>query len=118
MRKRVAWLLGLSLVSAAARIAAEPICEAGVVPENTVRFASFNVHLYRDTPGQLLADLSAADDQLEADASDRQIRAVAEIIQRVRPDVLLLNEFDYDRNRADTATTAPCRIGRETDRSP
>jgi 3-phytase len=53
-----------------------------------VRFATFNASLTRDAEGQLLRDLSAPD--------DTQARNVAEIIQRVRPDVLLINEFDYD----------------------
>ncbi|MCI2418711.1 endonuclease/exonuclease/phosphatase family protein [Saccharopolyspora sp. K220] len=52
-----------------------------------VRFATFNASLNRATEGELLADLSTPDDP--------QAREVAEIVQRVRPDVLLLNEFDY-----------------------
>ena len=55
----------------------------------TVRFASFNVSLYRKTAGKLIEDLSAKTPRV-------QPRRVAEVIQRVRPDVLLLNEFDYD----------------------
>lgn len=54
----------------------------------TVRFATFNVALYRSAPGRLLADLSTPDDP--------QARTVAEVIQHLRPDVLLLCEFDYD----------------------
>jgi 3-phytase len=53
-----------------------------------VRFATFNASLNRDKPGQLLQDLAKGDDP--------QIRNVAEIIQRMRPDVLLINEFDFD----------------------
>ena len=60
-------------------------CTAG---QPTLRFASFNVLMYRQQEGQLKADLAGAEDP--------QIQAVAEIIQRTRPDVLLLNEFDYD----------------------
>ncbi len=56
----------------------------------TVRVATFNTFLNRSSEGQLLEDL--------ADPSNPQIRAVAEIIQRVRPDVLLLNEFDFERS--------------------
>ena len=58
------------------------------------RVATFNVSLNRFNAGDLISDLSDPSDQLEG--SDEQIRAVAEIIQRVRPDVVLLNEFDYD----------------------
>jgi 3-phytase len=57
-------------------------------PEGAVRFATFNASLNRDKAGGLIQDLSTPDN---AQASN-----VAEIIQRVRPDVLLINEFDYD----------------------
>lgn len=53
-----------------------------------VRFAVFNVFLNRMEEGALLADMAAGDNV--------QAQKVAEIIQRVAPDVLLLNEFDYD----------------------
>jgi hypothetical protein len=53
-----------------------------------VRFATFNASLNRNTEGELIADLSTP--------ADVQAQTVAEIIQRVRPDVLLINEFDFD----------------------
>ncbi len=52
-----------------------------------IRFATFNVSLNRKREGQLVEDLQRDNFQ----AAD-----IAEIIQRVRPEVLLLNEFDYD----------------------
>ncbi|GAA5216819.1 choice-of-anchor J domain-containing protein [Corallincola platygyrae] len=52
-----------------------------------VRIATFNAYLNRSSEGQILEDALAGDDP--------QIANVAEIIQRVRPDILLLNEFDY-----------------------
>ena len=52
-----------------------------------VRFQTFNASLNRASAGELVDDLSTPDDP--------QAAAVAEIIQRTRPDVLLLNEFDY-----------------------
>ncbi len=55
---------------------------------NNVRFATFNVSLNRSTRGGLITDLSTP--------NNSQAQAVAEIIQRNNPDVLLLNEFDYD----------------------
>lgn len=61
-----------------------------------VRVATFNAFLNRSELGELVGDLSDPNDQLGEGASDTQIRAVAEIIQRVRPHVLLLNEFDRD----------------------
>ncbi|MEA2002090.1 MAG: endonuclease/exonuclease/phosphatase family protein [Actinomycetota bacterium] len=61
----------------------------GVHEGNDVaRFATFNASLNRFGEGELIADLSTSDDV--------QAQAVAEIIQLTRPDVLLINEFDYD----------------------
>ena len=57
-------------------------------PAKTVRVATFNASLNRDRAGQLADDLSAP--------NNVQARNVAEIIQRVRPDIVLVNEFDYD----------------------
>ena len=57
-----------------------------------VRVASFNVYMNRPNEGQLAAEL--ADE--ESHSANQQVRAVAEIIQRIRPDVILLNEFDFD----------------------
>ncbi len=54
----------------------------------TVRVATFNVSLYGQQAGEVLDRLRTG--------SDSQAQHVAEIIQRVRPDVLLLNEIDYD----------------------
>ncbi|GAB3665744.1 endonuclease/exonuclease/phosphatase family protein [Zhihengliuella somnathii] len=56
--------------------------------EDRVRVATFNASLYREAPGALIADLSSR--------NNAQAQAVAEVIQRTAPDVLLVNEFDYD----------------------
>jgi hypothetical protein len=56
--------------------------------DRTVRFSTFNASLNRNSEGQLIADLSTPD--------NAQAQTVAEIIQRTRPDVLLINEFDFD----------------------
>jgi hypothetical protein len=74
-------------------ISAFGICNRGVSqdivkPDGVIRFATFNCSLNRDAAGQLVADLSSSD--------NTQAKKVAEIIQRVRPDILLLNEFDFD----------------------
>jgi hypothetical protein len=53
-----------------------------------VRFATFNASLNRAAEGQLIIDLSTPD--------NFQAQTAAETIQRVRPDVLLINEFDFD----------------------
>jgi hypothetical protein len=59
------------------------------VPEmlGDVRVATFNAYLNRNSEGQILADAQSG--------TDAQIQNVAEIIQRVRPHVVLLQEFDY-----------------------
>ena len=61
--------------------------------QRDVRFATFNLSLNRATQGQLVDHLSnpGVDDVFR-----RQARNNAEVIQRTRPDVLLLNEFDFD----------------------
>jgi hypothetical protein len=53
-----------------------------------VRFATFNASLNRFNAGDLVNELSSR--------GSPQPDVIAEIIQRTRPDVLLINEFDYD----------------------
>ena len=57
-------------------------------PVPGVRFSSFNASLNRSSADRLITDLSTPNNQ--------QAKNVAETIQRVNPDVLLINEFDYD----------------------
>jgi Endonuclease/Exonuclease/phosphatase family len=65
-----------------------PACTAATAaPPADVRVATFNASLNRAAEGELVADLSTPDDP--------QAREVAEVVQRVRPDVLLINEFDH-----------------------
>jgi hypothetical protein len=64
------------------------IAFAGPATSETIRFATFNASMNRADPGALKSDLESG--------TNGQIQAVAEIIQRVDPDVLLVNEFDYD----------------------
>jgi len=70
----------------------------GTEPATQVRFATFNASLNRSNSGQLVDHLSHP---LVDDVFRRQIRNVAEVIQRAHPDVLLINEFDYDPAAAD-----------------
>jgi hypothetical protein len=78
------------LALATALLGAPPVGAKG--PPETVRFATFNASLNRGNPGQALADLSVP--------GNAQAAAVAEIIQRTRPEVLLINEFDFEPNNA------------------
>jgi Endonuclease/Exonuclease/phosphatase family len=64
------------------------IVAASAGPPITLRVATFNASLNRPTQGQLAADLNGT--------TNAQAKKVAEILQRVRPDVVLINEFDVD----------------------
>ncbi|MGW4790883.1 endonuclease/exonuclease/phosphatase family protein [Nonomuraea sp. NPDC004297] len=73
----------LAAVVAAATLSPPPVQAAG-----RVRFATFNASLNRAAEGVLVRELSAP--------GSVQAGVIAEIIQRARPDVLLVNEFDHD----------------------
>jgi hypothetical protein len=83
MKRSLTWVAASLLVLAAGMV---PAGAAG--GPQAVRFATFNASLNRFSEGQLISHLSAP--------GNAQADAVAEIIQRVRPDVLLINEFDFD----------------------
>ncbi|MDD9207083.1 endonuclease/exonuclease/phosphatase family protein [Georgenia sp. 10Sc9-8] len=72
--------------AAAAPAVAAPPADRG--PQPNLRVATYNASLNRATEGELVADLSTPD--------NGQAQAVAEVVQITEPDVLLLNEFDYD----------------------
>ena len=55
-----------------------------------LRIATYNASLNREEEGQLLEHMRTG--------THPQIRAVAEVIQRTSPDILLINEFDYDED--------------------
>jgi hypothetical protein len=82
MLKRLLVAGALALVLAPAAFGASGTSDA--------RFATFNASLNRNFAGQLIGDLSTP--------ANQQARNAAETIQRVRPDVLLINEFDFDPN--------------------
>lgn len=82
--RRIAFLTAIALV-----VSLVPIAAVGARPE-PVRFATFNASLNRFNAGDLVSDLSTPDND--------QAKVIAEIVQRSRPDVLLINEFDFDPN--------------------
>lgn len=55
---------------------------------DTIRFATYNVALFRNQKGQLELDLKSG--------QDKQIQSIAAVIQHLQPDVLALMEFDHD----------------------
>ncbi len=74
---------------AAATLAAAPAAAAPPEGRGTteLRVATYNLSLNRNAEGQLVTDLSTG--------TNDQAQTVAEIIQRVNPDIVLLNEFDF-----------------------
>ena len=62
-----------------------------------VRFATYNLSLNRPAAGMLREQLAAPDVD---DVYRRQAKNVAEVIQRAHPDVVLINEFDFDPEAA------------------
>ena len=80
-------ILGCLVVLSSAPSAADSDRDDRSHRASTVRVATFNASLNRNTAGQLVADLSAP--------GNAQAATVAEIVQRVRPDILLINEFDF-----------------------
>jgi 3-phytase len=85
LQKRAFTVIALSLLVV---MLETPTAIADATPPPNVRFATFNASLNRFNEGDLANDLSTP--------RSPQPDVIAEIIQRTRPDVLLINEFDYD----------------------
>jgi hypothetical protein len=58
--------------------------------QKTVRVATFNCSLNRNKSGELLSDLSGG--------ANKQAQKVARVLRTVRPDIVLLNEFDFSED--------------------
>jgi len=99
VRGDVAWMMLLAAGAVPAAGAAGPIDQT----IELVRISTFNSSLNRATEGALLRDLSTP--------GNAQARIVAEIIQRVRPDILLLQEFDFDSAGASIAAFQSYYLG-------
>ncbi|MEN0110598.1 MAG: endonuclease/exonuclease/phosphatase family protein [Planctomycetota bacterium] len=69
-------------------VLAEARADPPVVAEGAIRVAAYNVAMYREKLGDLA-------EELRSGTSEQAVR-IAEVIRRVRPDVLLLCEIDYD----------------------
>jgi len=83
MKLKIFFVLLIMLLIPTSVLAAVPQGESLEV----VRFATFNASLNRFNAGDLVSDLSTP--------NNAQAKTIAEIIQRTRPDVLLINEFDF-----------------------
>ncbi len=80
-------LLTMAPLAAATSASGAPALPTQAGNGQDLRVATYNLSLNRNTAGQLVTDLSTPD--------NAQAKAVAEVIQRANPDVVLLNEFDY-----------------------
>ncbi len=86
--------LNYTVLSVACVLASVPLVvvllhrRSATVAVPVVRFATFNVAMNRPAAGDLLAELRSG--------TSKQGKAIAEVVQRVRPDVLLLCELDRD----------------------
>ena len=90
------------LMMANAAMTAEPPPK----PDGAVRVATFNASLNRRNPGELAQELRLG--------GSPQIDAVVEIIQRVRPDIILINEIDHDaRQISANLFRDALKVGRE-----
>src|SRR5258707_4009596 len=78
----------IRILSLATAVVLAALSSGAIASDSTIRVATYNRSLFRDRDGQLIKGLEAGDNQ--------QARKIAEVIQRVRPDILLVNEFDYD----------------------
>ncbi len=90
-RRSLTAAVTLTAGALAAATASAPAATAAPGPSSakqSVRVATFNASLNRFNEGDLVSDLSTP--------GDGQAQAVAEVIQRAAPDLLLINEFDYD----------------------
>jgi hypothetical protein len=64
------------------------VYSTGNAATNELRIATFNIAMGLPEEGQMARNL--------ANGQDSRLQQVAEILQRVRPDIVVLNEFDYD----------------------
>jgi hypothetical protein len=96
----LALVAALALALATLASVPPPVDAGG--PPDAARFATFNASLNRNFEGQLRGDLSTP--------NNAQAATVAEIIQRADPDVLLINEFDFDPVAAELFRTNYLRV--------
>jgi endonuclease/exonuclease/phosphatase family protein len=83
-------LMRLFLIGALCALVLAPTANAASGAD--LRVATFNASLNRSAPGQLVEHLSNPNANT---VPVRQAKNVAEVIQRIGPDVLLINEFDF-----------------------
>ena len=83
----VAALVASALMAVVAWVEAAAEEAVPAKAESAIRVATFNANLVRQGAGVLIKDIAAR---------DPQVLGVVELLLRVRPDVVLLNEIDHD----------------------
>jgi len=86
---RHALILTFALACAACAHQPSPAAASATAPapDARLRLATYNTSLYSDEAGGLVAEL---------EGDSEHARKIAAVLQNVRPDLVLLNEFDYD----------------------
>lgn len=84
----------LGTAASATSLATPPAAAPG-----TLRVAAYNASLYRREQGALARELAAP--------GSAQPANIAAVLQDLRPDLLLINEFDYDGEPTDDHTVRP-----------
>lgn len=79
--------VALALLCSACAQTSERTAAMPDTSSTTLRLATYNTSLYSDNAGGLVAEL-------EGDSA--HARKIAAVLQQVRPDLVLLNEFDFD----------------------
>ncbi len=80
------------LIAAALMVLSLEACDAGEAaaaePPETIRVATFNIAMGLEEQGAMAAALHSG--------NDARLQALARVLNTVRPDIVLLAEFDYD----------------------
>ena len=87
LRPALAGLFAALVLSGCVRVNVHGDPDAYLRSMTPLRVATYNTSLYEESAGGLIRRL---------ESGDAKASAVAAVLQRVRPDIVLLNEFDYD----------------------
>lgn len=85
--KAHALITALALLCSACAQTSERTAAMAESTPATLRLATYNTSLYSEESGGLIAELQG---------DSAHARKIAAVLQQVRPDLVLLNEFDYD----------------------
>mgnify|MGYP003662760307 CR=1 FL=1 len=87
---RISAVVVALLVLMGSPVPADEAVDVDTKTSNTLRIATYNASLYGKKAGDIRERLK--------DGRDRQAENIAAVVQTVRPDILLVNEIDFDTN--------------------